>query len=191
MIRRVVLSALLLAGLGAGRELVLNGDFERAPGFGWRDSAWGNFPDTGNCRLRWLHDLEPDRDFEVMVHKMLHQGYRLEQRVDVADLDLGFSASCRLNVKTELESLYAAGAVCLEYLDRAGTVLGETRIYAATSGCDWQPGPTLHLIEAPDSVNWYDYHLLVDQELDSLPGVPRDSVRSVNVVVLSFVLGNC
>ncbi len=181
---------LLLSLPGAAGELVLNGDFERPATYGWTDSAWGNFPDTGNCRLRRLHDYNPDRDFEVLVHKMLHRGYRLEQRVELPSLDLGFAASCRLNAKTEQVSFYAAAAVCLEYLDRAGTVLGETRIYGATSGCDWQGGPTLHLIPAPDTLNWYDYHLLLGEELDSLPGVARDSVEAVNVVLLGYVLDN-
>ncbi|MBN2536769.1 hypothetical protein JXB37_00670, partial [candidate division WOR-3 bacterium] len=61
----------------AGHELVQNGDFELPPESGWRARAWGEFTDTGNCRLRWRHSFHPDRDFEVMVHKMLNQGFAL------------------------------------------------------------------------------------------------------------------
>jgi len=182
---------LLLAGVGAGRELLYNGDFELVPDSGWQVERWGEFPDTGNCRLRWRHDLAPDRDFEVLVHKMLHEGMRLSQRVDVATLDLEFQAHCRLTAKTERETLFAAAGVCVEYLNRDDSVLGESRIYAATSGCDWQSGPRLHLIRAPDSLNWHRYRFGVRDELANLPGVAPDSVRAIRVSLLGYVKGNC
>ena len=188
------LGALVLAGLAAvvpGRELVYNGTFELAADSGWKLYVWGDFPDTGNCRLRRLSDFYPDRDFEVMLHKMLHQGMKLSQRVDPPSLDLGLSFSARLTSKTERESLFAAGAVCLQYLDTRDSALGETRIYSATPGCTWQSGPILHLIGAPDSLHWHDYRLNVSDELVNLPGVPRDSIRALRVVLLSYVLGNC
>lgn len=180
-----------VAGVASGRELVFNGDFELGPDSGWEVVRWGEFPDTGNCRLRYRHDFSPDRDFEVMIHKMLHQGMRLQQRVEVPTLDLQFSVLCRLTSKTERESLYAAAAVFLEYLDARDSVLGETRIYSATRGCDWQSGPRLHLIRAPDSLNWYDYRLGIRAELESLPGVTSDSVKAIRLGLLAFVRGNC
>src|SRR5512137_345301 len=111
----------------SGRELVVNGDFELPTDSAWQLTVWGNFPDTGNCRLDWRTDVAPDRDFEVSIHKMLHQGMKLSQRIPVSTLDLGFSVSCRLTSKTEKESLYAAASIYLEYLDAADSVLGETR----------------------------------------------------------------
>jgi hypothetical protein len=186
------LVVLLACALAAGaRELVKNGDFELPPDSSWELTVWGEYPDTGNCRLRWLHTFNPDRDFEVMLHKMLHQGMKLSQKIQVPTLDLGFSVSCRLTSKTERESLFAAACVCLEYLDAADSVLGETRIYSATSGCTWQSGPTLHLIRAPDSLNWHDYRLNVAAELDSLPGIVRSQVCAIRVGLLSYVLNNC
>ena len=182
---------LLLAVCTWGAELVVNGDFELPPDNGWQEEAWGEFPDTGNCRLRWRHRYHPDRDFEVMLHKMLHQGYRLYQKVEIPGVDLGLSVTARLTSKTERESLYAAAAICVEYLDSRDSVLGETRIYSATSGCDWTNSPSLHLIRAPDSTSWHDYHLLLPDELERLPGVAPDSIRSIRVSLLGFVLGNC
>jgi len=182
---------LILLAASPARELVRNGDFELPPDSSWQTYVWGEYPDTGNCHLWHRPELFPDRDFEVMIHKMLHQGMRLSQKVAVPDLDLGFAVSCRLWAKTELESLFAAGCVSLEYLDRSDSVLGETRIFTATSGCDWTSSPSLHLIRVSDSLNWHDYQFNVASELDSLPGVNRDSVRAVNVGLLAYVLNNC
>lgn len=180
-----------MASFAPARELVRNGDFELPPDSSWQTYAWGEYADTANCHLWHRHELFPDRDFEVMVHKMLHQGMKLSQKVEIPDLDLGFAVSCRLWAKTELESLFAAGCVYLEYLDRHDSVVGETRIYAATSGCDWTSSPVLHLIRISDSLDWHDYQFSVAAELDSLPGVDRDSVRAVRVGLLAYVLGNC
>ena len=116
---------------------------------------------------------------------------KLYQKVEIPGLDLGFAVSCRLWAKTELESLFAAGCVYLEYLDRSDSVLGETRILAATAGCNWASSPVLHLIRASDSLDWHDYQFSIADEFDSLPGVSRDSVRAVNVGLLAYVLGNC
>jgi hypothetical protein len=187
----LTVAILLAAALAPARELVRNGDFELPPDSSWELSVWGEFPDTGNCRLRWRHEFHPDRDFEVMVYKMLHQGMRLSQKVEIPHLDLGFAVSCRLWAKTESETLFAAACIYVEYLDRFDSVLGETRILAATSGCDWSSSPVLHLIRVSDSLNWYDYQFNVASELDNLPGVDRDSVRAVNVGLLSYVKNNC
>ena len=183
--------ALLLGATALGRELVRNGNFELPPDSSWQTYVWGDFSDTGNCHLWYRHDLQPDRDFEVMIHKMLHQGMKLSQKVEIPGLDLGFSASCRLWAKTERESLFAAGCIALEYLNESDSVLGETRIYAATSGCDWESSPVLHLIRVSDSMNWYDYRFNIGSELDNLPGVNRDSVAAVNVYLMAYVLNNC
>jgi hypothetical protein len=182
---------LLGVGTAAGTELIANGSFEDPPDIGWRYSVWGNFSDTSNCKLVWRHDLDPDRDFEILVHKMLHQGARLAQLVELPTLDAVFSLNCRLTSKTERESLFAAAAVCLEYIDRHDSVLGETRIYSATSGCDWTTSASLHLIRAPDSLNWHRYSLNLGEELAHVPAVDPDSVRYVRVSLLSFVLDNC
>jgi len=189
-VRRILLSAALLAAFALGRELVRNGDFEQWPDSSWTLSVWGDYSDTGNCRLRRRHEFAPDRDFEVQMHKMLHQGMKLSQPVAIPSLDLGFGVSCRLWAKTERESLFAAACVCLEYLDRFDSTLGETRIYAATSGCDWRNSPVLHLIRVSDSLNWRDHRFHLAAELDNLPGVNRDSIHAVRVSLLGYVKQN-
>jgi hypothetical protein len=187
----LLLAVLLAVALAPARELVKNGDFELPPDSSWKTYVWGDFSDTGNCHLWYRHELHPDRDFEVMIHKMLHQGMKLSQTVKIPDLDLGFAVSCRLWAKTERESLFAAGGICLEYMDASDSVLGETRIYAATSGCDWASSPVLHLIRVSDSLNWHDYQFSIASELDNLPGVERDSIRAINVYLMAYVLNNC
>ncbi|MEO0020416.1 MAG: hypothetical protein ABIK47_07265 [candidate division WOR-3 bacterium] len=173
-----------------GKELVYNGDFELSPDSGWQVTRWGNYPDTGNCRLRYQHSFHPDRDFEAMVHKMLHQGMKLFQKVEITTLNLNFSVSCRLTAKSESDSLFAAGAIFLEYLDNEDSVLGETRIYTATRGCNWQNSPTLHLIRAPDSINWHDYRFCLKDELVNLPGVDTGRIKAVRLGLFGFVLDN-
>ncbi|MGQ9707957.1 MAG: hypothetical protein ACUVUR_03665 [bacterium] len=177
-------------GVVLGRELVNNGDFEFPPDSGWQVVRWGLFPDTGNCRLSWQHSFNPDRDFEVMIHKMLHQGMKLFQRVEITGLDLEFSVSCRLSAKSESDSLFAAAAIAIEYLDSKDSVLGETRIYSATRGCDWQNSPILHLISAPDSLHWHDYRFDLRTELENLTGVEPAQVKALRVGLLAYVLGN-
>jgi hypothetical protein len=189
-----VLAGLFLALVlpATGRELLTNGDFELPPEVGWRLDTWGMFSDTGNCRLRWQHDIAPDRDCEVMLHKMLHQGMKLSQKLTIPGLDLGYSISCRLTSKTERESLYAAACAGIEYLDVRDSVLGETRVYSATSGCPWTSTPALHLVRAPDSLHWHDYRFnLYEEVIANLPGVNPESVRAVRVYLLGFVLDNC
>ncbi len=180
-----------LLSFSSARELVVNGDFELPPDSGWQVVRWGLFPDTGNCRLRWAHSFEPDRDFEAQIHKMLHQGMKLFQRVALPSLDVEFSVSCRLTAKSESDSLFAAAAVVLEYLNSEDSLLGETRIYVATRGCDWRNTPTRHLILAPDSLNWHDYRLVIRDELESLPGVLPERVKAIRVGLLGFVSDNC
>lgn len=177
----------LLFAAAGGRELIVNGGFELPPHEGWRETTWGEFTDTGNCRLRRRPDFNPDPDFEVVVHKMLNQGYQLHQQVPVTTVDLGFSVSCRLTSKTENPDYYAAAAICIEYRDIADSVLGETRIFSATTGHPWVSTPALHLIGAHDSLSWHDYSLGVATELDSLPGVNRADIAAIRVRLLAYV----
>ncbi|HDQ99727.1 MAG TPA: hypothetical protein ENN51_05540 [candidate division WOR-3 bacterium] len=66
-------------------------------------------------------------------------------------------------------------------------MLGETRIFSATEGHPWRGSDVLHLIGAPDSLNWHDYRFHVGDELANLPGVNPDDVRAIRVVLLAYV----
>jgi len=189
IINLFILFALTIA-TGFSRELIYNGNFELPPDSGWRVIRWGEFPDTGNCRLRWLHTYHPDRDFEVMIQKLLHQGMKFFQQIDIPSLELQFSVSCRLSAKSESESLFAAAAVVLEYLNSSDSLLGETRIFYATPGCDWQNSPLLHLIRVSDTINWHNYRIDILNDLESLPGIEPTEIKSIRVGLLSFVRGN-
>lgn len=182
---------LLLLAPAFGRELVTNGNFEQEPtANGWLFERWGNYPDTGNCRFRWRHSFNPDRDFEVMVQKTLHRGAQLSQVVPVETLGLGFGVSAKMFSRTNSETTWTAACICLDYLDANDSVLGSTRIYKPTSGCTWMSDETLHLIRVDDTL-WHDYHLDVSAELSNLPGVPRPDVRAIRVAALGFVIADC
>ena len=189
--RHAFVILLLLCALAFGRELVVNGNFEREPtANGWLFERWGNYPDTGNCRLRWRHDFNPDRDFEVMVQKTLHRGARLSQVVPVPTFDLGFDVSAKMFSRTNSETTWTAACICLDYLDAYDSVLGSTRVYKPTSGCTWVSDDTLHLIRVDDTL-WHDYHLDVNAELSNLPGVTRSDIRAIRVAALGFVIADC
>lgn len=187
----VIAVALLAVASVSARELIADGNFEQEPtANGWQFERWGNYPDTGNCRFRWRHSFDPDRDFEVMVQKTLHRGARLSQIVPVATLDLGFEVSAKMFSRTNSESTWTAACVCLDYLDADDSLLGSTRIYKPTSGCPWESDDTLHLIRVHDTL-WHDYQLDVSAELANLPGVERTAIRSIRVAVLGFVVDDC
>ena len=66
-----------------------------------------------------------------------------------------------------------------------------SRIYTHTGGCDWTSTTILHLIDAPDSTQWHNYHLNVAAELDNLPAVNRNNVRKVRIGLWSYNRNNC
>ncbi len=187
------LALLLLSySLLLGNNLVINGDFELDPiANGWVFERWGNYPDTGNCRLRWLHSLNPDRDFEVMVQKTLHREARLSQVVRVPSLELEFAVSCQMYCSTRSESTWTAACVNLDYLDVQDSVLGTTRIYKPTSGCTWVSDTKLYLIRVNDTL-WHDYRIDVAVELaQHLLGVNVADIRSIRVGIVGYVVDDC
>jgi hypothetical protein len=192
LIRLAVLGS-ALAGALSGRELVANGDFEQPASPAWKWETFGNFADTANCHLWQSCYFDPDLDREVGVHKTLHQWALLSQDVDVPSVNLNFSAAARLFCKTERPDTgyYACACVILQYLDVNDSVLGETRIYARTGGCDWTSSATLHLIPAPDTTRWHNYAFNVADELGNLPGVNPAQVRRVRLGLWSYARNNC
>jgi hypothetical protein len=191
----VVHAAVLVLGLvlmSGARELVQNGDFEREPlDNGWVFDRWGNYPDTGNCRFRWRHSFDPDRDFEVMVQKTLHRGAQLSQVVAVPSLELEFEASCRMYCSTRSETTWTAACVNLEYLDTNDSLLGTTTIYKPTSGCTWTSNSKWHLIRVNDTL-WHDYRIDIASELaQHLPGVNAGDIRSIRIGILGYVVADC
>jgi hypothetical protein len=185
--------AMLLCGMASARELLVNGDFEDPARTTWRWDTFGNASDTGDCHLWQSYYYEPDLDREVCVHKTLHQWAMLSQTVDVPNTNLNFSASAKLFAKTERPDTgyYACANVIVSYLDANDSVLGETRIYVHTGGCDWKSTSVLHLINAPDSTQWHNYAFNVDNELNNLPGVNRADVTKIRVGLWSYVRNNC
>jgi len=189
------LSALMvvLAGGLAARELVVNGDFEQPSATGWKWDTFGFFSDTANCHLWQSCYFDPDLDREVCVHKILHQWAMLSQDIDVPSVNLNFSASAKLFCKTERPDtgFYACANLILQYLDSGDSVLGETRIYTHTGGCDWTSSAALHLISALDSTRWHNYSFNVADELGNLSGVNPAQIRRIRVGLWSYARNNC
>jgi len=190
---RILILTLAVAGILPARELLVNGTLEEPPNVGWRWDTFGLFADSGNCHLWQSCYFDPDLDREVCVHKILHQWDMLSQTVDVPDVSLNFSVSAKLFCKTERPDtgFYACANVVLYYLGEIDSVLGETRIYAHTGGCDWVDSPMLHLIEAPDTTRWHNYAFNVASELTHLAGVNPSQVRRIKVGLWSYARNNC
>lgn len=188
---RIWLALSVIVATGGADELLRNGDFELPPTSEnhWTFESWGAYPDTGNCRLRWAHSLIPDRDFETSLLKTLEGATRITQTVAVPTLDLGFSVECSLAAWTTSAPLYAAACITVEFLDRADSVLGESRLTRATSGCDWQSSPALHVTRLPDTA-WCRRTLSIPAELAALPAVNPADVKSLRVGVFAYVHGN-
>lgn len=175
------------------RELLNNGDFELPAYFGWRWDTSGLFPDSANCHLWQSYTFHPDLDREVCVHKILHEWAMLSQVVEVADLNLNFSVSAKLFCKSERPDTgyYACASIVLHYLSEDNSLLGETRIYSHTAGCNWANSPTLHLIPAADTFGWHNYAFNVADELQHLGGVNPIEVRRIRVGLWAYVRNNC
>jgi hypothetical protein len=191
--KAVWLSLALLCGMASARELLVNGNFEDPARTTWRWDTFGVANDTGDCHLWQSYYYDPDLDREVCVHKTLHQWAMLSQTVEIPSTNLNFSASAKFFAKTERPDTgyYACANVILSYMDVNDSLLGETRIYVHTGGCDWASTPVLHLIDAPDSTHWHNYAFNVNDELDNLTGVSRSDVTKIRVGVWTYVRNNC
>lgn len=182
--RKTILLMTLLAVLGFGQNLLVNGDFEQDLSVGWVQTSGGYGTPTVNRGT--TH--QPDPDYEAMVQWYDNSGWiELGQVVDVPGptLDLSFWTSLH---RTSETSCWPAACFDVRYYNSSSTLLGITRYYYS-SVTAWTATPTLHPIVVSDS-NWHQYDLNVAEEISAnLPGVDPGAVTRVGVVLFDTTAG--
>jgi hypothetical protein len=182
----LVLSVLLAATCtqGAELELVTNGGFEPPLSDGWTATITG----TG-ATIDLDQFADPDLDFELLMTKGGGTGAaRVNQELVLPNLDADVSVALDCDV-TASGGAWAAGGLMLQYIDAQGMVLGQTAIAQRSADCPWQASDTFHLIDV-EVGGWWNHDLNVAAELDNLPGVPREAVCKLGVI-LFVEAGDC
>jgi hypothetical protein len=169
----------LALGLTTGQEVIQNGGFEDSL------SSWTVEYSSpyGSWEVSTGVEHQPDPDYELCVVKAYSYYARAVQTVDVPSTALLFSGEARLETTVGSASgYYAYATVTLEYKNASGIVLGRTMIIKATPNCTLETTTTcrLHVV---DTTQWVGFEMLIDDELDSLPGVNRNDVACVSVVL--------
>ena len=181
--RTITLSLLILTlGLATGQELLRNGGFEDSLNY-WTVEYNSS---SGSWDVSTGVEHQPDPDHELYVMKAYRYYARVVQTVDVSSTALLFSGEARLETTVGSASgYYAYATVTLEYKNASGTVLGRTMIIKTTPNCTLETTPTcrLHVV---DTTRWAGFEMLIDDELDSLPGINRSDVTCVSVILESW-----
>ncbi len=182
--KRIFPFFLLFSSLLA-QELVVNGDFEQPLSVGWLFDTTGGYITID--RYTYPH---PDPDYEAYVYK-LYTGYAsIYQIVNLPDLNLDFSFSARFRKKEGSSTCWPVSAVIIGYLDQNSNLLGETRVYYPSPYCNWQAGPTLHLVLVSDTFwNFYSFNIRQDI-VQNLPGVDTARVRKAKVSLYAYNSGS-
>jgi len=184
MKRRLALFALLSIALlaassaaAAQLELLDNGGLEPPLTNGWETRISGSEVGITSMQL-----LDPDFDYEVRLTKGGGTGFgQLVQTVALPTLEADVSISLLCNV-TAGGGAWAAGGVFIKYLDQQGGTLGQTALIQRSADCPWTGSDTFHIVDV-DPGAWGTKAFNVSLELDNLPGVPRDAVRKLGVVL--------
>ncbi|MBN2362915.1 hypothetical protein JXL83_02160 [candidate division WOR-3 bacterium] len=171
-----ILFSLLIGSNSA--HYMINGNFEQDLSLGWEQfiNAWGAEIIRGT-------NFDPDPDFEVKVIKPTGGGHViLGQIAFVPTTDIVFSADIKLFASATSTS-WSAAALVIGYIDAENSLLGETRICDRTSYCPWISTPTIHLMEATDSM-WHYYTFNLSDELTNLSGINPDNVQKIRIELL-------
>lgn len=168
----------------SAQELVVNGDFEQALNIGWTIDASGSYTID---RYTWPH---PDPDYEAYVYKMATVYASIYQIVDLPSLFCDVSFSAKFRKKEASSTCWPVSAVIFTYLDENNNALGSTRVYYPSPYCNWQAGPTMHLIKVEDTL-WNSYSFNIQNEIaQNLPGVDPNAVRKVKVSLYAYNSGS-
>jgi hypothetical protein len=173
-------------------ELLTNGAFETPLANGWLQELAGDQINPGFYTFD-RGNYDADSDTEGYARKYLHGSAFLCQMVPAPNLDIRFSVDARLFPQCQKNNFdyYSASAIALQYLDNNDIVLGTTRIYRGTMYCNWQNTPTLHLILAPDTVNWHRYSFDIRTELANLSGVNPAQVKRIKAGLYAHSTYGC
>jgi len=183
-VKNFFLSLLLLSSFLFAQELLTNGDFEQPLEVGWTVDTSG-----GYITINRDPNLQPDPDYEALVYK-LYTGYAsIYQIVDLPNLSYDFSFYARFRKKEGSSTCWPVSAVIIAYLDAGNNLLGETRVYYPSPYCNWQAGPTLHLVLVTDTLWNYYYFNIRDDIVHNLPGVDTAQVRKAKVSLYAYNSG--
>jgi len=103
------------------------------------------------------------------------------QTMVLPGLDVDVSVDLKCDVVGD-GTAWAAGGFIVEYQASDGAILGRTAYLQRSPACPWTESDVLHLIDV-DPNRWDTYGFNVATELDNLPGVPRDAVFKLGVMV--------
>jgi len=187
---RKYLIILVMIGLAAGSNYVVNGDFEQAFSNGWTEYSPGSY---GYFSRGTTYD--PDPNYEAYGYRSgsggLGSGYdKLYQTFDIPITNLDFSANVKLYAyETPGGSNWAAAALVIYYRNENDAVIGVTRICRYTPGTPWSNTATQHLIYASDT-NWHNYSFNLETELGNLSAVDPEDVAKITVALLDTAY-NC
>jgi hypothetical protein len=189
--QKYVLFALAFASIVIAGDLMINGNFEQDLSIGWTQSTSGMYITIDRATT-----YEPDADYEAQVYKDVGSGFAmLYQTVDLQGMPLDqlqFSCKAKLYAyDNNADTLcYAAAAMIVQYMNQAGTALGETRICQFTAPCNWTTNSTTHLITVADSL-WHNYSFNIATELANLPGVSPSNVRKLKIAMYDTTAHTC
>jgi hypothetical protein len=184
----ITILLMIVAGFGFASTLLENGAFEQDLSIGWHTFT---FSALDTIKRGTGYDNDPD--YELFVYRDFGSGYcKAWQTIDIPTTDLSFSVNAKLwAYDNDADTLcWAAAAIQVFYLDQAGSILGETRIYFKTSPCPWVSSPTLHLVEVTDDL-WHAYSFNVNSELTNLPGVSPSAVKQIQVAAFDTTAHTC
>jgi hypothetical protein len=191
IMQKYFLLVLAFASAMTAGDLMINGNFEQDLSIGWMQSSIGYYITIDRATT-----YEPDADYEVQVFKDVGSGSALlYQAVDLQGMPLSqlqFSCKSKLYAyDNNADTLcYAAAAVIIQYLNQAGTMLGETRICQFTAPCDWASTSTVHLMTVADSL-WHSYSFNIATELANLPGVSPSNVKKLKIAMYDTTAHTC
>ncbi len=170
------------AALGpAVSDTIVNGTFSSALTNGWQKEA-RDF--VGH------HNVAVLKDGGVRVAKEMCGRVRLFQEVKLADLNQEFKTRARFTARVTKPGYYAYSAVVLEFLDRTGAVLGETRFVHLAGSSPLKSSDRLHLVPVSKAGTWQDLSLHIGDELKThLAAVSRSKVRRLRIALESFASG--
>lgn len=172
-----LLAFLLVFNLVSDAQFITNGDFEQELNIGWTQISSG-----ANVTIDRNTNYDPDPDYEAYVYLGTGGGYaKLYQSVDIVTTNLDFSVNTKLYA-TATSTAWAGAAFVIGYLDDNSLLLGETRIAALSLHCPWVNSPTLHIIEAPDTL-WNYYSFNINDELTNLTGINPADIKKIQVAM--------
>ena len=181
----MLLALFVMAGIGLGDQLLINGDFEQPIDVGWTDTVVGS---TGSSLFTWCDTLgQPTPGYAACVYKTLASYAALGQTVAIPNANVVFEWDGRLRIGGGSSTCWPTAAFLINYQKLDGTSLGNTRFYLHDQYNTWVVSDTMNLIEVNTPEVWAHYTLNVADEIaDRLPGINAADVAKVRIELFSY-----